>query len=151
MIKINTAVILSIISSEKIDYGTVWDEPKLLDVFDIDLPDLSSMKKSTIEANMNRFTLQKLEAYGAINSQLLNTGRCFIQKKGEFVVPSISDTLIEINRYYKKADKQTAMANKLRRSFSAAHPIMAKATSTVAAKAVSRSLSRSKEYVPMTK
>ena len=140
--------ILDVIEKENIDYGTVWSEAKLMEVFNIELPDVSSRKANTIVANVKKFELAKMNASACINEQLINFGMCFIQDKGVYRVPVISEMTNQMNKYYKSSNRKFKRAEKLRKSFSALHPVVAKEINDKAVRTAT-SRSSSKPYQPL--
>ena len=140
--------IKELIDTGKLDYGSVWSESELITMFDIQLPDLSGNANSILK-NATDFNLKKLSAYCAINEQLLNCGRVFIQDKDVYRVPIISETTYHINKYYSSSNKKFKKAEKLRKSFSNANPIEAKEVNDKVNRTVSMRSSQDKQYQPM--
>jgi len=144
----NVTEVLKAITDNNLDYGSVWSEERLVEVFSIDLPDLSGNAQSIIK-NAKKFELAKVNAYLMVNEQLLNHGMCFIQDKDNYRVPLISEMTSCIDKYYNSSTRKFKRAEKLRRSFSGKYPVLAKEVNDKANKEHIIQLSQSKQYKPM--
>ena len=141
--------IKKIIEDEGLDYGTVWSEEKLIRVFNIKKPDVSSRNANTIIENVKRFELKKMEAYSMLNEQLLNYGMCFVKDKNNYRVPLINEMTEHIDKYYKASNKKFYRAEKLRKSFSKKYPAEAKANNDKASKTIIARLNKESAYKPL--
>ncbi len=141
--------IKSLITKEGLTYGSTWSEEKLMELFSIDAPDISSRNANKIKDEINKFTMAKLSAYGSINKQLLSQGMCFVQEKDIYRVPLISEMQVFISKYYNASQNKFNSAEKLRKSFSNLHPVEAKEVNDKMNKTVSARSSQDKAYQPM--
>ena len=141
--------ILDIIENENIDYGTVWSEAKLIEVFNIELPDVSSRNAQIIVKNVNKFELSKMGAYSSLSEQLLSFGMCFVKDKDNYRVPLISEISQHIDKYYSSSNRKFKRAEKLRRSFSSLNPVEAKEVNDKASRTANLRDSKLKAYYPM--
>ncbi len=133
---------------QELDYGSIWSEAKLVEVFDIKLPDLSGNAQSIIK-NAKEYELKKVQAYCMINEQILNNGMCFIQDRDSYRVPAISEVNAHITKYYNSSNRKFKRAEKLRKSFSSKYPVEAKEVNDKANRTSSLRDSQSKAYQPM--
>ena len=140
--------IKDLVTLGEFEYGNTWTEEKLINTFEIDLPDLSGNATSIIR-NVKTFDLKKLSAYGMINEQLLNVGKCFIQDGELYRVPLISEMSNQIDKYYTSSNRKYKKAEKLRKSFSSLHPVEAKTVNDQVNRITSMRASADKAYQPM--
>jgi len=133
---------------QELNYGSVWNEDKLVEVFKITLPDVSGNAQSIIK-NAKEYELKKVQAYCMINEQLLNQGMCFIQDRDIYRVPIISEVTNHISKYYNSSNRKFKRAEKLRKSFSSKYPIEAKEVNNQTNRTSTMRSNQSKTYQPM--
>ena len=141
-------MIINMVDTEGFDYGTVWSEDKLIGMFDITRPDVSGDVDSILK-NVKKFELDKMSAYLTLNEQLLSVGKCFIQEKGLYRVPLISEMVVQIDKYYKSSNRKFKRAEKLRKSFSNKYPVVAKEVNDKVNRTNSLRSAQDKAYSPM--
>jgi hypothetical protein len=138
----------SIIELLKLDYGSVVSENTLVELCEIQIPDLSGNSYHIIK-NAKKYELDKMSAYLSINEQLLGLGKCLVQDKDIYRVPLISEMFSHINKYYNSSNRKFKRAEKLRKSFSSVNPIEATEVNNRVNRTNSMRNSNSKMYTPM--
>ena len=100
-------------------YGSQIPIFELARLFNIEIPEPQEMNNYD---RMIKFDLDMLQAYSVVNNELITIGRKLIKNGENYIVPTVGNTLIHVDRYEDKAARADLKARKLRRGFWAVNP-----------------------------